>query len=186
MSRLQALRWSLLAAFAATGIARASNFEVNRVHLGMTQADVQALFGDKIRCTARPPTDTDPSQVTCVSTAFAEKKVLSDTFVGLKTVIWYHILDDHVARISFLGLPSMAFDDVVKRMEKVYGKADVASKDINIGIKSSEMVNKRATWRNDAGDAIVFDKYTAGNLDRSYLNFYSQSYPQSSRPAPVD
>ena len=80
----------------------------------------------------------------------------------------------------------MAFDDVVKRMEKTYGKATVASKDINIGIKSSEMVNKRATWKNDAGDAIVFDKYTPGNLDRSYLNFYRTSWPQSLRPAAVD
>ena len=186
MSTAQRWRWVLLAGFGVAGIANAASYEVNGVHLGMTQAEVQAVFGDKITCTARSPSDTDPSQVTCVSTAFAQKKVLSDTFVGLKTVIWYHVLDGHVAWISFLGLPSMAFDDVVKRMEKTYGKADVASKDINIGIKSSEMVNKRATWRNDAGDAIVFDKYTAGNLDRSYLNFYSASWPQILRPAPVD
>ena len=186
MGTVQRLRWILLAGFGITGIASAASFEVNGVHLGMTQAEVQAVFGDKITCTARSPSDTDPSQATCVSTAFAQKKVLSDTFVGLKTVIWYHVLDGHVAWISFLGLPSMAFDDVVKRMEKTYGKADVASQDINIGIKSSEMVNKRATWHNDAGDAIVFDKYTAGNLDRSYLNFYGPSFPQNLRPAPVD
>jgi len=180
------VRWILLAWFGVAGVAGATGYEVNGVQLGMTQAEVQAVFGDKIQCSARAPSDTDPSQVTCVSTAFAQKKVLSDTFVGLKTVIWYHVLDGHVAWISFLGLPSMAFDDVVKRMEKTYGKADVASKDINIGIKSSDMVNKRATWHNEAGDAIVFDKYTAGNLDRSYLNFYSKSWPQSLRPAAVD
>ena len=186
MGTLPALRWILMTGIGLAGIANAANFAVNGVHLGMTQTEVQAVFGDKIQCTERSPNDTDPSQMTCVSTAFAQKKVLSDTFVGLKTVIWYHVLDGHVAWISFLGLPSMAFDDVVKRMEKTYGKADVASKDINIGIKSSEMVNKRATWHNDAGDAIVFDKYTAGNLDRSYLNFYSASWPQNLRPAPVD
>jgi len=185
MSTVQRLRWALLAGISIAGVASAASYEVNGVRLGMTQADVQAAFGDKIECTSRSPSDTDPSQVTCVSTAFAQKKVLSDTFVGLKTVIWYHVLDGHVAWISFLGLPSMAFDDVVKRMEKTYGKADVASQDVRIGIKS-ELVNKRATWRNDAGDAIVFDKYTAGNLDRSYLNFYSSSWPQSLRPAPVD
>jgi hypothetical protein len=186
MSNVQRWRWVLLAGFCIAGIASAASYEVNGVHLGMTQPEVQALFGDKITCSARSPSDTDPSQVTCVSTAFAQKKVLSDTFVGLKTVIWYHVLDGHVAWISFLGLPSMAFDDVVKRMEKTYGKANVASKDINVGIKSSEMVNKLATWRNDAGDAIVFDKYTAGNLDRSYLNFYSDSWPHNLRLAPVD
>jgi hypothetical protein len=186
MGTAQRLLWILLAWFGAVGIASAASYEVNGVHLGMTQAEVQAVFGDKITCTTQSPSDTDPSQVTCVSTAFAQKKVLSDTFVGLKTVIWYHVLDGHVAWISFLGLPSMAFDDVVQRMAKTYGKADVASKDINIGIKSSDMVNNRATWHNDAGDAIVFDKYTAGNLDRSYLNFYSNSWPQRLRPAPVD
>jgi len=186
MSTAQRSRWVLLAGFGVAGIASAASYEVNGVRLGMTQAEVQAVFGDKIACSARSPSDIDPSQVTCVSTAFAQKKVLSDTFVGLKTVIWYHVLDGHVAWISFLGLPSMAFDDVVKRMEKTYGKADVASKDINIGIKSSEMVNKRATWHNDAGDQIVFDKYTPGNLDRSYLNFYGKSWPQALRPAAVD
>ena len=186
MGTAQRLRWILLAWLGFAGVAGAASYEVNGVHLGMTQVEVQAVFGDKIQCTARTPTDIDASQVICVSSAFAQKKVLSDTFVGLKTVIWYHVLDDHVAWISFLGLPSMAFDDVVKRMEKTYGKADVASRDINVGIKSSEMVNKRATWRNDADEAIVFDKYTAGNLDRSYLNFYSSSWPRSLRPAPVD
>jgi len=186
MSTAQRWRWVLLAAFGVAGLASAASYEVNGVHLGMTQAEVQAVFGDKIQCAAQSPSDTDPSQVTCVSTAFSQRKILSDTFVGLRTVIWYHVLDGHVAWISFLGLPSMAFDDVVKRMEKTYGKANVASRDINIGIKSSEMVNKRATWHNDAGDAIVFDKYTAGNLDRSYLNFYGKSWPQSLRPAPVD
>ena len=186
MGTAQRFPWILLAWFGGAGIAGAASYEVNGVHLGMTQAEVQAVFGDKIQCSERTPSDTDPAQVTCVSAAFAQKKILSDTFVGLKTVIRYHVLDGHVAWISFLGLPSMAFDDVVKRMEKTYGKADVASKDINIGIKSSEMVNKRATWHNDAGDAIVFDKYTPGNLDRSYLNFYGKDWPQSLRPAPFD
>jgi hypothetical protein len=176
----------LLAGFAVAGIASAAGYEVNGVQLGMTQAEVQAVFGDKIQCTARSPSGTDPSQVTCVSAAFAQKKALSDTFAGMKTVIRYHVLDGHVARISFLGLPSMAFDHIVTTMEKTYGKANVAKKDVRVGIKSSEMVNKRATWHNDAGDEIVFDKYTAGNLDRGYLNFYSAAYPQSLRPAPVE
>jgi len=186
MCTVQRLRWVLLAGFAVAGIASAAGYEVNGVQLGMTQAEVQAVFGDKIQCTARSPSGTDPSQVTCVSAAFAQKKALSDTFAGMKTVIRYHVLDGHVARISFLGLPSMAFDHIVTTMEKTYGKANVAKKDVRVGIKSSEMVNKRATWHNDAGDEIVFDKYTAGNLDRGYLNFYSAAYPQSLRPAPVE
>jgi hypothetical protein len=186
MGTVQRLRWILLAGLGVSGVASATGYEVNGVHLGMTQAEVQAVFGDKIQCTARSPSDSDPSQVTCASTAFVQKKTLSDTFAGQKTVIRYHVLDGHVARISFLGLPSMAFDHIVTTMEKTYGKADVAKKDVRVGIKSSEMVNKRAKWHNDAGDEIVFDKYTAGNLDRGFLNFYAASYPQSLRPAPVE
>jgi len=186
MSTLLRLRWFLLAGIGLAGIASATGYDVNGVHLGMTQAEVQAVFGDKVQCTARTPSDSDPSQATCVSKAFVQEKTLSDTFAGQKTVIWYHVLDGHVARISFLGLPSMAFDHIVATMEKTYGKADVAKKDVRVGIKSSEMVNKRAKWHNDAGDEIVFDKYTAGNLDRGYLNFYSAAYPQSLRPAPVE
>jgi hypothetical protein len=185
MSTVQRLRWVLLAGVAVAGIASAAGYEVNGVHLGMTQAEVQSVFGDKIQCTARSPSDADPSQVTCVSAAFAQKNPVRQ-FVGQKTVIWYHVLDGHVARISFLGLPSMAFDHIVTTMEKTYGKANVAKKDVRVGIKSSEMVNKRAKWHNDAGDEIVFDKYTAGNLDRGFLNFYSAAYPQSLRPDPVE
>ena len=81
MSTVQRLRWVLLAGLAVAGNASAANYAVNGVHLGMTQAEVQAVFGDKIQCSARSPTDIDPSQVTCVSAAFAQKKVLSDTFV---------------------------------------------------------------------------------------------------------
>jgi len=185
MSTLLRSQYVLLAGIGLAGIASAAGFDVNGVYLGMTQAEVQAVFADKIQCTERSPSDTDPSQATCVSTAFARNKTLSDTFAGQKTVIRYHVLDGSVARISFLGLPSMAFDHIVKTMEKTYGKANVVSRDVHVGIKSSEMVNKRATWHNDAGDEIVFDKYTAGNLDRGYLNFYSAAYPQSARPAPV-
>jgi hypothetical protein len=179
------LKWILLAGLGITGISNAASYAVNGIQLGMTQEQVQAVFGDKIECTARIPSDTDPCQATCVSAAFAKDKVLSDTFVGLKTVIWYNILDGHVARISFLGFPSMAFDDIVRKMEPAYGKADVVTQDVRVGIKS-ELVNKRASWGNEAGEAIVFDKYSAGNLDRSYLNFYSASYPKNLRPAAVD
>ncbi len=186
MSILLRLRLTLVAAIGLAGIANAAGYDVNGVHLGMTQAEVQALFGDRIQCASRSPSETDPSQMTCVSTAFVQKKTLSDTFAGQKTVVRYHVLDGHVARISFLGLPSMAFDHIVTTMEKAYGKANVAKKDVRVGIKSSELVNKRATWHNDAGDEIVFDKYTAGNLDRGFLNFYSAAYPQSVRPAPVE
>jgi len=186
MSTLLRSRYILLAGIGLAGIANAANFDVGGVHLGMTQAEVQGVFGDKIQCSERSPSDKDPSQATCVSTTFARNKTLSDTFAGQKTVIRYHVLDGRVARISFLGLPSMAFDHIVKTMETTYGKATVASRDVHVGIKSSEMVNKRATWHNDAGDQIVFDKYTAGNLDRAYLNFYSTAYPRNLRPAPVD
>jgi hypothetical protein len=186
MSTLLRLRWALLAGIGLAGTASAAGYEVNGVHLGMTQAEVQSVLGARIQCTERSPSEKDPSQMTCVSTEFVQKKTLSDTFAGQKTVIWYHVLDGHVARISFLGLPSMAFDHIVTTMEKTYGKANVAKKDVRVGIKSSEMVNKRATWHDDAGDEIVFDKYTAGNLDRGYLNFYSAAYPQSLRPAPVE
>jgi hypothetical protein len=149
------------------------------------QDELQAKVGDKVECAARAPNDTDPSQATCVSKAFSKDKKLSDTFAGQKTVLRYHILDGRVARISFLGFPSMAFDHIVRTMEATYGKADVVSRDVQVAIKS-ELVNKHATWRNDAGEAIVFDKYSAGNLHRAYLNFYSGSYPKSMRPAAVD
>jgi len=185
MSSVWRWRWLVLATSGLAGIASAANFEVSGVQLGMTQAQVEAARGDKIQCAARTPSDTDPSQATCVSTEFAKKKGLSDTFAGQKTVIRYHILDGHVARISFLGMPSLAFDHIVKAMESTYGKAEVASWITRVAIKS-ELVNKRATWRNDAGDAIVFDKFTAGNLDRSYLNFYGESWPQALRPKPVE
>src|SRR5512135_3656527 len=111
MSTAQRVRWILLAGVAAAGIASAAGYEVNGVRLGMTQAEVQGLFGDKIDCKARTPTDGDPSQVSCVAAAFSRDKVLTDTFAGQKTVIWYNLLDGHVARITFLGFPSLAFDD---------------------------------------------------------------------------
>ena len=175
----------MLAAFGVAGSAHGASYDVNGVRLGMTQEQVQATLGDKTECTTRTPSDQDPSQVTCVSPVFAKKKAFSDTFVGLKTVIRYHILDEHVARISFLGFPSMAFDDIVRKMEATYGKANVVDQDVRGGIKS-ELVNKRATWGSEGGDMIVFDKYSAGNLDRSHLNFYSNSYPGAMRPAAVD
>ena len=178
------LRWTLLvlAGSALTSVASAATFVVNGVQLGMTQAQVESVLGDKITCTARAPSPTDPSQMTCVSTEFANKKALSDTFAGQKTVIRYHILDGHVARISFLGLPSLAFDHVVKTMEGTYGKAKIESKEVRF--MKSDLIDKHATWRNDAGDEIVFDKYSPGNLDRSFLNFYAVAYPQAMRANP--
>jgi hypothetical protein len=49
------MAWVLLAGFGVAGIASAASYEVNGVHLGMTQAEVQAVFGDKIACTAHRP-----------------------------------------------------------------------------------------------------------------------------------
>ena len=184
MSSVWRWRWLVLAGSALAGTASAANFEVSGVQLGMTQPQVEAARGDKIECAARAPSDTDPSQMTCVSAEFAKSKALSDTFAGQKTVIRYHLLDGHVARISFLGLPSLAFDQIVKTMETTYGKAEVESKVVRF--MKSELVNKRAAWRNDAGDAIVFDKFSPGNLDRSYLNFYANSWPQNLRPKPIE
>jgi hypothetical protein len=184
MSAAQRLTWILFLGLAA-GMAHAAAYDVNGVRLGMTQEEVQALFGDKIECAARPPSDTDPSQASCVSAKFSKDKVLVDTFAGQKTVIRYQILDGRVARITFLGFPSMAFDNMVHAMEATYGKAKVVNQDIRVGIKS-ELVNKRAIWGSEGGDMIVFDKYSAGNLERSYLNFYSNAYPKALRPAAVD
>jgi hypothetical protein len=175
------LMFLFLAAFAAAGSARAANFEVNGVHLGMTREEVQAALGNNIECTDRAPSDIDPSQATCISAAFLKDKTLSDTFAGQKTVIKYHILDGRVARISFLGFPSMAFDHIVKAMETTYGKANVVSEDARVTVRA-ELVNKRATWGSEGGDMIVFQKYSPGNLDRAYLNFYADSYPKAVRP----
>jgi hypothetical protein len=158
-------------------VTEAATFQVEGVHLGMTQEELQAQLGSKIHCSARTPSQTDPAQASCVNPAFTQNKKLSDTFAGQKTVIRYHILDGRVARISFLGFPSMAFDAIVQTMEATYGKANVASKTVRIAIKS-ELVDKRATWGADGGDVIVFDKYTPGNLNRAYLNFYANSYPK--------
>lgn len=181
MSTAQRVRWILLTGFAAAGIASAASYDVNGVRLGMTQEEVQAQLGDKIECTARTPSDADPSQVSCVSKTFSKDKVLSDTFAGQKTVIWYNLLDGHVARITFLGFPSMAFDEIVRRMEPTYGKAKVVSEDARVAVKS-ELVNKRATWGSEGGDMIIFQKYSPGNLDRSYLNFYGAAFPKAMRP----
>jgi len=184
MRTLGSWRWTVLGALGLASIASAANFEVDGVQLGMSQAQVEAAQSGKLKCSPRAPSDADPSQVTCVSAAFADKKTLSDTFAGQKTVIRYHILDGHVARISFLGMPSLAFDHIVKTMEATYGKPEVAS--WTTRLMKSELVNKRATWSNEAGDAIVFDKFVAGNVDRSFLNFYSKSWPDNLRPKPVD
>jgi hypothetical protein len=173
---------ALLLACCATGT-HAAGFEVHGVHLGMTQEELQAKLGDKIQCSARTPSETDPSQATCVNPAFTQKKVLSDTFAGQKTVIWYHILDGRVARISFLGFPSMAFDSIVHKMEPDYGKANVVSKDVRVMIKG-ELVNKRATWGSEGGDTIAFAKYSPGNLNRSYLNFYADAYRKALKTEP--
>lgn len=183
MSTAQRVRWILLTGFAAAGIASAASYEVNGVRLGMTQEEVQGLFGDKIECKPRTPTDSDPSQVSCVATAFSKDKVLSDTFAGQKTVIWYNLLDGHVARVTFLGFPSMAFDDIVRAMEPKYGKAKVVSEDIRVTVRA-ELVNKRATWNGEGGETIVFQKFSPGNLDRSYLNFYAATFPKPALPKP--
>jgi len=185
MSRAKKSVLILLLGLAISAFANAAEYSVNGVQLGMSQEQVQALFGDKIACSPRTPSDTDPSQATCVNAAFAKDKSRSDTFAGQKTVIWYHILDGKVARISFLGFPSMAFDHIVSAMEPTYGKPKVVSRVMRAGPKS-ELVNKRATWGAEGDDAIVFDKYSAGNLDRSYLNFYAVSFPQAVRPKPVE
>ena len=181
MNAIQRWGWFLLLAIGAAGIADAAGFVVKDVRLGMTQEDVRAQFGDKIQCSPRAASETDPSQVTCVSAAFAKYKTLSDTFAGHKTVIRYHLLDGHVARISFLGFPSLAFDSIVRSMQPMYGDATVASQTVQVSMKA-KLVNKRATWRNDAGEVIIFDKYSPGNLNRSFLNFYGDSYPKNMRP----
>jgi hypothetical protein len=175
MSAFTHLTWIAALAIGASGIARAASFDVDGAQLGMTQEALQAKFGDKVVCTARTPSDTDPSQATCVNAAFSKKKTLTDTFAGQKTVIFYHILDGHLARISFLGFPSLAFDSVLQAMEGKYGKAKVAVEEIRAMIKG-KLVDKHATWRNDAGDVIVFDKFSPGNINYSYLNFYADSY----------
>src|SRR5512146_3335650 len=79
MSAARRVRWILLTGVAAAGIAGAASCEGNGVRLGMTQADVQGLFGDKIECKPRTPSDKDPSQVSCVATAFSRDKALTDT-----------------------------------------------------------------------------------------------------------
>jgi hypothetical protein len=171
----QLLIWIAALAMGASGIAVAAGFDVDGAELGMTQEALQAKFGDKVVCTARTPSDTDPSQATCVSAMYSKKKTLSDTFAGQKTVIWYHILDGHLARISFLGFPSLAFDSVLQTMEPKYGKAKVAVEEIRAMIKG-KLVDKRATWRNEAGDVIIFQKYSPGNINYAYLNFYTDAY----------
>ena len=183
MRAAQKAGWILLLGLVASASAEAAGYEVNGVRLGMTQEQVQALFGDKIECAARKPTDTDPSQVSCVSTAFAKNKVLTDTFAGQKTVIWYNLLDGQVARITFLGFPSLAFDDMVRSMESKYGKANVVSDDVRVSVRA-ELVSKHATWTGEGGELIYFQKYSPGNLDRSYLNFYGASFPKAMRPEP--
>jgi len=177
------LGWIALLGFGAASVAHAAAFAANGVSLGMTQADVQAKFGDKITCTSRAVTDTDPAQATCVSSVFAQKKQLSDTFAGQKTVIRYHILDGRVARISFLGFPSLAFDAIVRTMESSYGKASVVNKEIGVVVKG-KLVDSTATWHNGSGDSIVFDKYSPGNIDRSYLNFYSDAWWKARKADP--
>ena len=181
MSATQRLAGILFLGLAAAGVAHGASYDVNGVRMGMTQDEVQALFGDKVECAARTPSDSDPSQVSCVSRTFLKDKALSDTFAGQKTVIWYNLLDGHVARITFLGFPSMAFDGIVRAMEPKYGKAKVVSEDARVAIKS-ELVNKRATWGSEGGDMIIFQKYSPGNLGRSYLNFYGAAFPKAIRP----
>ena len=87
----------------------------------------------------------------------------------------HHILDGQLARISFLGFPSLAFDSVLQTMEATYGKAKVAVEEIR-AMKKGKLVDKHATWRNDAGDVIIFDKYSPGNINYAYLNYYADSY----------
>lgn len=182
-----AQRWGriVLLALGAVGIAiaDAASYEVNGIRLGMTQEEVQAVLGDSIDCTERSPSDSDPSQTTCISAAFLREKTLSDTFAGQKTVIRYHLLDGRVARISFLGFPSMAFDHIVQAMEPTYGKATVVTEEARVSVRA-ELVNKHATWGSEGGDMIVFQKYSPGNLDYAYLNFYADSYPKAMRPNP--
>ena len=43
-------------------------------------------------------------------------------------------------------------------------------------MKKGKIVDKRATWHDDAGDVIIFDKYSPGNINYAYLNFYADSY----------
>jgi hypothetical protein len=167
--------WIAALAICASGVAGAASFDVDGAQLGMTQEALQARFGDKIVCTARTPSDTDPSQTTCVNAVFSKNKTLTDTFAGQKTVIFYHILDGQLARISFLGFPSLAFDSVLQTMEAKYGKAKVVVEEIRAMVKG-KLVDKHASWHNDAGDAIIFDKFSPGNINYSILNFYADSY----------
>jgi hypothetical protein len=167
--------WIAALAICASGVAGAASFDVDGAQLGMTQEALQARFGDKIVCTARTPSDTDPSQTTCVNAVFSKNKTLTDTFAGQKTVIFYHILDGQLARISFLGFPSLAFDSVLQTMEAKYGKAKVVVEEIRAMVKG-KLVDKHATWHNDSGDAIIFDKFSPGNINYSILNFYADSY----------
>jgi hypothetical protein len=169
------LIWIAALAIGASGVAGAASFDVDGAQLGMTQEALLARFGDKIVCTARTPSDTDPSQTTCVNAVFSKNKTLTDTFAGQKTVIFYHILDGQLARISFLGFPSLAFDSVLQTMEAKYGKAKVAVEEIRAMVKG-KLVDKHATWHNDSGDAIIFDKFSPGNINYSILNFYADSY----------
>jgi hypothetical protein len=60
-------------------------------------------------------------------------------------------------------------------MEAKYGKAKVAVEEIRAMIKG-KLVDKHATWHNDAGDAIIFEKFSPGNINYSILNFYADSY----------
>jgi hypothetical protein len=167
--------WIAALAICASGVAGAASFDVDGAQLGMTQEALQAKFGDKVVCTARTPSDTDPSQTTCVNAVFSKNKTLTDTFAGQKTVIFYHILDGQLARISFLGFPSLAFDSVLQTMEAKYGKAKVVVEEIRAMVKG-KLVDKHATWHNDSGDAIIFDKFSPGNINYSILNFYADSY----------
>jgi hypothetical protein len=167
--------WIAALAICASGVAGAASFDVDGAQLGMTQEALQAKFGDKVVCTARTPSDTDPSQTTCVNAVFSKNKTLTDTFAGQKTVIFYHILDGQLARISFLGFPSLAFDSVLQTMEAKYGKAKVVVEEIRAMVKG-KLVDKHASWHNDAGDAIIFDQFSPGNINYSILNFYADSY----------
>src|SRR5580765_4958999 len=94
----------LLCALAA-GSAVAAGFEVDGVHLGMTETELQTQLGARVACVKRAPSKSDPSTAICSDPAFAKTKKLPNSFAGHKTLIRYHLLEGRVARISFTGFP---------------------------------------------------------------------------------